>query len=84
MNERNMLLKRIQICDFALNDAALFLDVNPDDQAALAYYKKYQALREKAVTEYVAKYGPLARNDYDGGPRWKWTDNPWPWHLEEV
>lgn len=84
MTDREMLLKRLQVCDFALNDAALFLDVNPEDEQALAYYKKYQAMREQAHKDYVAKYGPIKHNDYDGGPRWTWVDNPWPWQNEEV
>lgn len=83
MNEREVLLKRIQVCDFALNDAALYLDVNPEDQMALAYYKKYMDMRAKAVEEYVPKYGPISHGDYDGGPRWKWVDGPWPWQNKE-
>lgn len=83
MNERETLLKRVQVCDFALNDAALYLNIYPDDEMALAYYRKYQKMREETSAEYVSKYGPLSRSDYDGGPRWKWSDNPWPWQLKE-
>ena len=83
MNEREMLLKRVQVCDFALNDAALFLDTHPDDQAALAYYKKYLALRGEAVEAFTGKFGPLTKGDYDGGARWQWVDGPWPWQNGE-
>lgn len=83
MTDREMLLKRLQVCDFALNDAALFLDVNPEDEKALAYYRRYQALRKDALDAYTSKYGPVSRNDYDGGPRWNWVDTPWPWQPEE-
>lgn len=83
MTEREVLMKRIQVCDFALNDAALFLDSHPEDPMALAYYKKHQAMRREAVETYTSKFGPVSRDDYDGGPRWKWVDNPWPWQLEE-
>ncbi len=79
MTEREVLLKRIQVCDFALNDAALYLDTHPQDAAALSYYKKYHALRRSAADDYVASYGPLSHADYNGGPRWKWVDGPWPW-----
>ncbi|MDR2983144.1 MAG: spore coat protein CotJB [Puniceicoccales bacterium] len=82
--ERTMLLRRIQICDFAMNDAALFLDVNPNDQMALGYFKKYNDMRKQAADEYISKYGPLAHADYDGGERWKWVDSPWPWQNEEA
>ena len=83
MNNREMLMKRIQVCDFVLIDTALFLDTHPEDPMALAYYKKHLELREKAVSEYTSKYGPVTKGDYDGGPRWTWVDNPWPWQLEE-
>lgn len=84
MNEREVLLKRVQVCDFALNDAALFLDTHPEDPDALAFYKKYLDMRKKAAEDYTAKYGPLRKSDYDGGPRWTWVDGPWPWQNEEA
>jgi len=84
MTEREVLLKRVQVCDFALNDAALFLDVNPDHAEALAFYKKYLDLRKATVEAFQEKFGPLTRDAYDGGPRWNWVDGPWPWQMEEV
>lgn len=83
MNEREILLKRIQVCDFALNDAALFLDTHPEDKDALAFYKKHSELRKKAADDYTAKYGPITKSDYDGGSRWAWVDGPWPWQNGE-
>ncbi len=79
MENRAMLLRRVQISDLALFEAHLFLNTHPEDKDALAYYSKYLAIREKAVKEYVKKYGPLTAGQYDGGPRWKWIDGPWPW-----
>lgn len=84
MNDREMLLKRVQVCDFALNDAALFLDTHPEDHDALAFYKKYLEMREKSAKDYTDKYGPIAKADYDGGSRWTWVDGPWPWQSEEA
>jgi len=83
MNQREILLKRVQICDFVLNDTALFLDTHPTDPMALGYYKKYLTIREKASKEFVEKYGPLVRSDYAGGPRWDWVDEPWPWQNKK-
>jgi len=82
-DERTVLLNRIQVCDFALNDAALYLDINPDDQTALEYFKKYSAMRNEAANIFVAKYGPLTRADYSGEGSWKWVDGPWPWQKQE-
>ena len=84
MNEREVLLKRVQVCDFALNDAALFLDTHPDNTDALAFYKKHLTMREKAIEDYTAKFGPLTKADYDGGSHWTWVDNPWPWQSKEA
>jgi len=83
MTEREVLLKRVQVCDFALNDAALFLDTHPEDADALAYYKKYLDTRTAAVSDFESRFGPLTKGAYDGGPRWKWVDGPWPWQMEE-
>ena len=79
MNNREIMLKRLQICDFALNDAALYLDTRPDDQQALDFFGKYQALRARTLEEYTRHFGPITHSDHTGG-RWAWTDDPWPWH----
>lgn len=84
MNEREVLLKRVQVCDFALNDAALFLDTHPTDKDALNFYQKHKEMRKAAAKEYTSKYGPITKSDYDGGDRWTWVDGPWPWQNEEV
>ena len=83
MTERSILLKRVQICDFALNDAALYLDTHPEDADALAYYKKYLDMRAAAVSDFESRFGPLTKGAYDGGKRWTWVDGPWPWQMEE-
>ena len=38
---RQTLMKRVQMYEFALVEANLFLDSHPDDQEALKYYSKY-------------------------------------------
>lgn len=84
MNEREVLLKRVQMCDFVLSDTALFLDSHPEDPMALEYYKKYLQMRREAADAFTQKYGPLTHHEYDGGPRWNWVDGPWPWQNQEV
>lgn len=84
MTEREVLMKRIQVCDFILYDTALFLDTHPEDQIALAYYQKYLTLRKQAAEDFTSQFGPLTTHDFDGGDRWQWVDLPWPWQMEEV
>lgn len=82
MNERQKLLKRVQICDFVLTDVQLYLDSHPCDRAALAYYQKYVAMREQAWKAYTEKFGPLVATDSVCQDRWDWVDGPWPWEKE--
>lgn len=79
MDEKETLMNRIRVCDFVLLETSLFLDTHPDNRMALEHYKKYQQLAKAAHEEYVKKYGPMTKGDYDGGDRWKWVDGPWPW-----
>ncbi len=78
-DNKAVLLKRVQICDFVLEETALFLDTHPENKEALEYYQKYLDLMNKAKEEYTQKYGPLMRTDYDGGPVWTWATTSWPW-----
>ena len=82
MDDRKVLLNRVRICRFVLQEIALFLDTNPDNQEALDCYKKYLEMEKAATEMYVKKYGPLRQTDFAGGNRWTWVDGPWPWELE--
>ncbi len=80
-SERAALLRRVQIARFAAHDAALYLDTHPDDAAALAYWRKYNALGAEAAAAYEKKYGPLTAAAAGGTP-WPWVNGPWPWEPE--
>lgn len=82
-NDRNKLLKRLQICDFTLDEMVLYLDTHPDDTCALDYFKKYQELQKQAALEYIEKYGPINAENYIYKDKFTWIDNPWPWEREE-
>lgn len=79
MNEKNALMKVIKQYDFALYELNLYLDTHPKCMNALAYFKKYQDLRRKAVDEYTQKYGPITADQTNTDEGWKWTNAPWPW-----
>ena len=80
--DRKRLLKRLQASDFALYDAALYLDGHPTDRKALAYYNKYKNMRNDLAAEYERKYGPLTIGANNSETTWYWSDDPWPWQLE--
>ena len=82
MNEREKLLKRVQMFDFILVELNLFLDTHPDNAEALDYFEQYQYLKNQAVTQYETKYGPLRAEDFNGTKYFDWVKGPWPWERE--
>jgi len=82
MNERAMMLKKVQAACFALYDIQLFLDTHPTDRAALECYAKYQKIYDMLVKEFEEKYGALRAEDVDTNKGWTWVNNPWPWEME--
>ena len=81
MNEREILLNKIQAEDFAVYETVLFLDAYPDDKAALSFYNTHRDIAEKLKKEYREKFGPLTIYE-NCGDCWHWTDKPWPWEKE--
>lgn len=79
MTEREELLNRVRMYDFAIVDVTLYLDSHPKDAAALAYYQKNRKLLEEAKAAYEARFGPLSRKTSTDETVWRWIDNPWPW-----
>ncbi|MEG0899648.1 MAG: spore coat protein CotJB [Oscillospiraceae bacterium] len=83
MNDKAMLMNRIQVCTFNLDELVLFLDTHPDSKEAMDLFMKYKALLEETRMRYIQSYGPLSTYDFDG-IKWKWVESPWPWELSEV
>lgn len=81
MNDRQKLLKKVQMYSFAVTDAALFLDTHPDCTEALAYYNKYKKLCREAKEQYEAAYGPLDIDSEQNNTRWAWVEGPFPWEA---
>lgn len=78
-NGKEKLLREIQILSFAAVETGLYLDAYPDNQEALAYFRKITAeLREK-TSAYEEAYGPLTPLGVRAEGRWEWTEGPWPW-----
>lgn len=78
MDNRDAMLKRVQVYDFALYEARLFLDTHPSCKEALDYYNKHLEMAKAAKEAFEAKYGPLMAED-NKGDSWEWIKDPWPW-----
>lgn len=82
MNERRQCMQSIYELGFAMDEAILFLDTHPCDQAALDYYNLIQQQYHRVYEEYQKKFGPLNARDVNCNNKWTWTELPWPWELE--
>jgi len=83
MEDRDKLLKKIQMYDFNITDINLYLDSHPFCKDGLEYFKKYNDLRKAACEEYTTKYGPLTVNSVVANSHWTWAEGPWPWEKGE-
>ena len=82
MNERNKLLQMIQAQDFAIYEAALYLDAHPNCKRALDFYHKCLDSSKAMKKEFEEKYGPLTIYGNNDKSTWRWVETPWPWERE--
>ena len=80
MNQEQLLTYITQV-SFVVSDMLLYLDTHPTDREALAYCEDHIAMRNKALKEYAALYGPLTIDTADDASSecWEWVNTPWPW-----
>lgn len=83
MTERENMMHMVQMHDFALLEAAEYLDGHPQNAQALAYFKTQQQLYRAAVDAYTQKYGPLQFKNGSYDNTWTWMNDPWPWEGVE-
>ena len=74
------LLREIQICQFALIEAQLFLDSHPCDQEAIRYYNTHREHLKELTARWEKVCGKVRENGSE--LYWAWTDTPWPWQVE--
>ena len=83
MAERPMTNNRFAL-PFAAWELRLYLDTHPDDERALAAYKKLCATIGRCSYPCVTPQGMMAAGTDSSssctcGGRWNWIDDPWPW-----
>jgi spore coat protein JB len=61
---------------FAAWELRLYLDTHPDDEQALAFFRRL--CRETEDPCYATAF---LDDGCCGGARWGWTDDPWPWEC---
>ena len=77
---RQQMLNWVNMVSFAVQEANLYLDTHPTDQAALSYFQEYSRLRNQALQEYASMFGPLTIDTAIGCQgQWEWVNRPWPW-----
>lgn len=82
MNEREALLWKVQAYEFACIEVGLFLNTNPNDKTALAYFKQYRDMKHQLESEFTKRFGPLTAGHMDNDlSTWRWIENPWPWEI---
>lgn len=81
MTEREMLLKKIGTCKFAVTDIDMFLDTHPGDTEMLKKREEYTAQLKPLIEQYEEKFGPLTKRENDTNT-WAWGKDPWPWDTE--
>lgn len=79
MNERDILLTKIQKYALALKELNLYLDTHPDCQQALDLFSKYSKLSQDATTDFIQKHGPIIPEQNNSDMHWSWINDPWPW-----
>ena len=79
---RERLLRRLQILDFAIQETALFLNSHPKDKDAMQYYQNALRERKSIASDFERCYGPLTNRD-NQSESWEYIKGPWPWERED-
>lgn len=82
--ESSALKNQWQQYNFALTDLSLYLDLNPNDQNALALYNQYNQILKQIEEKYNSMYPPLSQNSIyiTKNNNWNWLTASWPWEGE--
>jgi len=82
MNDRERMMRNVQMYHLALEDTILFLDSHPEDRDALSYFGEVREKNNEAMSAFESKYGPLTSDRAPAADRWTWVDGPWPWEND--
>lgn len=77
---RDILLKQLTALDFMAFDLRLFLDVNPQDKAAIAQYNELTNSAKIVREKYVELFGPISYYCNSDPEYFNWVTECWPWN----
>lgn len=78
--DREKILNKLTVLDFALVDLHLYLNTHPNDREAIEKYNDIAAKADSVRMMYEENFGPLCsfRSSSDEN-NFTWIDEPWPW-----
>ena len=82
-SEKESLLNQIQMYKFAMNDLALYLDINPKNSSLIKLYNDYLTKSKQLINNYEKLYGPLCNDALMNTSNWSWNNAPWPWESDK-
>ena len=77
----NELMRKVQIAQFSVTEANLYLDTHPYDCEALAALEYYSDMLAEAIEKYESECGPLIAESSTEVP-FEWVKAPFPWEIE--
>ena len=78
--EKDKLLKKIMVLDFAAVDLGLYLNTHPNDERAISLYNKVVKKADDCRINFEKNFGPLCSfRSASRNKDWTWIENPWPW-----
>lgn len=79
---KESLMQELRALSFAALETGMYLDMYPDNRAALHYFDECRN-RVKELTElYEERYGGLTMLGAAKNGSWDWNDGPMPWQKE--
>jgi len=80
--DKQTMMNALRSEDFAVYEAALYLNTHPDCTKALEYFCMHKEKAANLRREYEALWGPLTVNAVTPSDAWQWIQCPWPWEKE--
>lgn len=82
ISNKDSLMRDVQVAQFAMVEANLYLDTHPDDCEAMKAFALYSDNFSRAVEAYQENCGPLFA-DSSGSIPFEWVNCPFPWETED-